>query len=148
MNFSPITADLFIGTTPHKKDYDQLRGLGIRLVINMRFERMPHRDPHPTPIERLWLPTFDTPLIPIPIRPLVRGAKAALEIIQNGGKVYAHCAYGAHRGVTMGACILIAQGYTPQAAMELLKAKRLLADPFVFYIRSRILKFANQWDGR
>ena len=146
MNFSPITDDLFIGTTPHKKDYDQLRELGIRLVINMRFERMPHRDPHPTPTERLWLPTFDSPLIPIPIKPLVRGAKAALDVIQNGGKVFAHCAYGAHRGVTMGACILIAQGYDPLAAMELIKSKRPQADPDAYYIRPRILKFAKEWE--
>ena len=36
MNFSQITDDLFIGTTPRRKDYDVLRGLGVRLVINMR----------------------------------------------------------------------------------------------------------------
>ena len=144
MNFSPITDDLFIGTTPSAEDYNHLRGLGVRLVINMRVEYRPRKDPHPTPLELLWLPTFDSPLVPIPMRALHRGAKTALAAIQNGGKVYAHCAGGVHRGVTMGACILIAQGYTPQAAMELIKAKRLLADPFVFYIRSRILKFANQ----
>ena len=145
MNFSPITNDLFIGTTPHKEDYDTLRDLGVRLVLNMRFERMPHRDPHPTPIERLWLPTFDSPLIPIPIKPLMRGAKAALETIQDGGKVFAHCAYGAHRGVTMGACILIAQGMHPLEAMELIKSKRPQADPDAFHIRPRILKFAKEW---
>ena len=147
MNFSLITDDLFIGTTPHKKDYDQLRELGVRLVINMRFERMPHRDPHPTPMERLWLPTFDSPLIPIPIKPLLHGAKAALEVIQNGGKVFAHCAYGAHRGVTMGACILIAQGMNPFEAMELIKSKRPQADPDAYYIRPRILKFAQEWQS-
>lgn len=146
MNFSSITNYLFIGTTPHKKDYDTLRDLGVRLVLNMRFERMPYFDPHPTPIERLWLPTFDSPLIPIPIKPLMRGAKAALETIQNGGKVFAHCAYGAHRGVTMGACILIAQGMSPLAAMELIKMKRPQADPDAFYIRPRILKFAKVWE--
>lgn len=148
MNFSPITDDLFIGTTPSAEDYNHLRGLGVRLVINMRVEYRPRKDPHPTPLELLWLPTFDSPLVPIPMRALHRGAKAALATIRSGGKVYAHCAGGVHRGVTMGACILIAQGHTPQAAMKLIKTKRPLADPFVFYIRSRILKFASQWDGR
>ena len=146
MNYSIITDDLFIGTTPSSVDYDCLRDLGIRLVLNMRIERRPHRDPHPTPIERLWLPTFDTPLIPIPIRPLMRGAKAALETIRSGGKVYAHCAYGAHRGVTMGACILIAQGMSPLEAMELIKSKRPHADPDAFHIHPRIMKFAREWD--
>ena len=37
MNFSQITDDLFIGTTPLASDYDGLRQLGIRLIINMRF---------------------------------------------------------------------------------------------------------------
>lgn len=146
MNFSPITDDLFIGTTPSSADYDQLRRLGIRLVINMRVERKPYKDPHPTPLSLLWLPTFDTPLIWIPIPPLIRGAKAALETIRNGGKVYTHCAHGAHRGVTMGAAVLIAQGMNPLAAMELIKSKRPQADPDAFYIRPRILKFAREWE--
>ncbi len=146
MNFSSITDDLFIGTTPSAEDYDHLRGLGVHLVINMRVEKRPKKDPHPTPLKLLWLPTFDSPLIPISLKALHRGAKAALETIQNGGKVYAHCAGGVHRGVTMGACILIAQGYDPFAAMNLIKQKRMIADPFAFYIRPRILKFASQWN--
>ena len=71
----------------------------------------------------------------------------ALETIRDGGKVYAHCAGGRHRGVTMGAAILIAQGYDPLSAMTLIKEKRPIADPFIFYIRPRILKFASQWNG-
>ncbi|MEK6754157.1 MAG: dual specificity protein phosphatase [Chloroflexota bacterium] len=147
MNFSSITDDLFIGTTPSTDDYNHLRGLGVRLVINMRVEFRPRKDPHPTPLHLLWLPTFDSPLVPIPIKALRRGAKTALETIRNGGRVYAHCAGGVHRGVVMGACILIAQGHNPHAAMNLIKEKRPLADPFAFYIRPRILKFAKEWNA-
>jgi hypothetical protein len=125
MNFSPITDDLFIGTTPSANDYDRLRELGVRLVINMRFEYRPRIDLHADPIRSLWLPTFDYPLLPIPIKA---------------------CAGGRHRGVAMGAAILIAQGYDPHAAMTLIKERRQIADPFAFYIRPRILKFARQWD--
>ena len=46
----------------------------------------------------------------------------------------------------MGACILIAQGFDPQAAMQLIKARRSVADPFAYYIRPQILKFANEWN--
>jgi hypothetical protein len=46
----------------------------------------------------------------------------------------------------MGACILIAQGFDPQAAMSLIKERRAVADPFAFYIRPRILKFAKEWN--
>jgi hypothetical protein len=147
MNFSPITEDLFIGTTPSVSDYDHLRGLGVRLVINMRVEYRPRIDMHEPPLQLLWLPTFDSPLIPISIRYLHRGAKASLVTIQDGGKVYAHCAGGVHRGVTMGAAILIAQGYQAESAMQLIKSQRTIADPDAFYIRSRILKFASQWNS-
>jgi len=145
MNFSPITDDLFIGTTPTSDEYNILRDLGVKLVINMRVEFRPRKDEHASPLKLLWLPTFDSPLIRIPIKTLHRGAQAALETIQSGGKVYAHCAGGVHRGVTMGAAILIAQGYDAESAMQLIKSQRTIADPHVFYIRSQILKFANQW---
>jgi len=145
VNFSPITDDLFIGTTPSAEDYNRLRDLGVRLVINMRVEYRPRKDVHESPLQLLWLPTFDSPLIPISIKYLQRGAKAALETIQNGGKVYAHCAGGVHRGVAMGACILIAQGHEAESAMQVIKSQRAFADPYVFYIRSRISKFASQW---
>jgi protein-tyrosine phosphatase len=145
MNFSPITPELFIGTTPEVEDYPRLRDLGVRLVINMRAERRPFPDPNTPPLSLLWLPTYDNPLFLIPIRMLHRGVHAALETIQNGGKVYAHCANGRHRGVAMGAAILIALGYDPLEAMDLIKDRRTISDPFVFYIRSRILRFARQW---
>jgi protein tyrosine phosphatase (PTP) superfamily phosphohydrolase (DUF442 family) len=148
MDYSRITDDLFIGTTPSVSDYDHLRGLGVRLIINMRWEHRPRPDPHNPPLSFLWLRTFDSPLLPIPIKALRRGASAALETIRDGGRVYAHCAGGRHRGVAMGACILIAQGYDPHDAMRLIAERRAFADPFVFYIRPRILKFAKEWVGR
>ena len=145
MDFSPITPELFIGSTPSVNDYDRLRELGVRLVINMRFSRGLAPDPHIPPLNLLWLRTIDSPFFPLPIYKLIQGTRAALETIHSGGKVYSHCAYGRHRGVAMGAAVLIAQGYDPQAAMKLIKERRSIADPFAFYIRPRILKFAQQW---
>jgi protein-tyrosine phosphatase len=147
MDFSPITPDLFIGTTPTVDDYPRLRDLGVRLVINMRWEHRPAPDPHPAPIHLLWLRTIDSPFFPIPVRKLMRGAQAAIETIRAGGKVYTHCAGGRHRGVAMGAAVLIAQGHPPQSAMELIAERRSIADPFAFYIRPRILKFARTWEA-
>ena len=144
--FSNITDDLFIGITPLASDYNGLRELGIKLVINMRLFHGPFPDSHHTPIRLLWLRTFDSPLFPIPIPKLITGARAALETIDAGGKVYVHCAGGRHRGVTMGACVLIAQGYDPEAAMKLIRERRIVADPYAFHIRPRILKFAREWN--
>jgi protein tyrosine phosphatase (PTP) superfamily phosphohydrolase (DUF442 family) len=145
MNFSQITDDLFIGNTPSLHHYDQLRELGVRLIINMRFTLAPRPDPHEAPIHTLWLRSIDSPFFPLSVQKLMHGAQVALETIQQGGKVYAHCAYGRHRGPAMGACILIAQGYDPLAAMHLIKQRRAVADPFAYYIKPRILKFANEW---
>jgi protein tyrosine phosphatase (PTP) superfamily phosphohydrolase (DUF442 family) len=147
MEYSKITNDLFIGDTPSAQDYDHLRELGVRLIINMRFEHGPAPDPGRPRLGFLWLRTFDNPCLPIPIRALQRGARAALETIRAGGKVYAHCARGRHRGVAMGAAVLIAQGHTPAQAMQLIKSHRPDADPGVFYIRNRILRFARRLDA-
>lgn len=147
MDISQITDHLFIGRQPALTDYDRLHELGIRLIINMRFSRGPQPDSHPQPISTLWLPSIDSPLFPISLRKLMRGAQAALETIRAGGKVLAHCAYGRHRGAAMGACILIAQGYDPRAAMELIVQRRPAANPYAFYILPRILKFAALWNS-
>jgi len=146
MNFSTITDDLFIGNMPSLKDYDRLREIGIRLIINMRFSRRPHPDTHHQPISLLWLRSIDSPLFPISIQKLIQGTQAALATIREGGKVYTHCAYGRHRGVAMGACILIAQGFDPLAAMDLIAKRRSVADPYAYHIRPRIMKFAELWN--
>ena len=145
MDFSQITNDLFIGTMPTAMDYDHLRDLGVRLVINMRFMRGPQPDLHPEALNFLWLRTIDSPIILVPIQKLIQGTQAALETIRNGGRVYSHCAKGRHRSVAMGAAILIAQGHTPETAMQLIKKQRPIADPGMYYIRNRILRFAQSW---
>jgi len=145
VNFSKITDDLFIGTTPRRKDYETLRGLDVRLVINMRFTRGPKPHFRDLSIQYLWLRTFDNPLIPIPLRALTRGVNAALDTIHHGGKVYVHCAHGRHRSVAMGAAILIAQGMSAADAISLIKEQRSAADPDIFYIRRRIHFFERRW---
>jgi protein-tyrosine phosphatase len=140
MDASEITEYLYIGKTPSTKDQAQLLKMGVTLIINMRFEARPRRD---SLIQSLWLPTFDSPLIWIPIRVLKRGVDSAYGIIQSGGKVYVHCHGGIHRAVAMGCCILISKGYSPDDAMTLLKTRRPQADPDIWYIRRQIYRFAQ-----
>ncbi len=145
MNFSTITDDLFIGTSPSRRDFETLRGLGVSLVINMRWLPGP-RPPADDPVLRyLWLHTFDNPLLPIPLRSLLQGVQAAVKEIQAGGKVYTHCAKGRHRSVAMAASILVAQGTDPLEAIRLIKERRPIADPEIFYIRRRIELFSRRW---
>jgi len=145
MEFSQITPDLFIGGMPTAADYERLHNLGVRLVLNMRFARRLPEGVFQPPFDVLWLRTLDNPFFPIPLSKLMQGAQAALATIAQGGKIYSHCAYGRHRSVAMGAAVLIAQGQTAEAAMQLIKAHRPAADPDVFYIRQRILAFAKRW---
>jgi hypothetical protein len=112
----------------------------------MRFTYGPRPDPHVPPLLLLWLRTIDSPFVPLPIPKLIIGARAGLEMIRMGGKVYVHCAYGRHRGVAMGSCVLIAQGYEPEAAMKLIAERRSVANPYAYYIRPRILRFAREWN--
>jgi protein-tyrosine phosphatase len=146
VDFSEITDYLVIGTTPRSEAYHTLRGMGVKLVINMRFERRPYPDHHNPPIPALWLPTFDSPLFRVPVAALMRGAQAALPVIEQGGSVYVHCQMGRHRGVAMGSAVLIAKGYSPEDAMRLIKERRPVADPDIWYIRRQIMRFAKEWD--
>lgn len=148
MEFSQITDGLYIGTTPAQDDFGLLREIGIQLVINMRWEARPHKDIHTAPIESLWLPTYDFPLLPIPIPKLAQGTRAALETLERGGRVYIHCREGRHRSVAMGCAILIAQGMSASDAMALVKKRRANADPDLWYIRQRIAKFEMEWNRK
>jgi protein-tyrosine phosphatase len=146
VDFSNIIDTLYIGTTPRTEYYPTLLDLSVCLVINMRIERPPYRNHHDPNLRTLWFPTIDSPLVPIPISMLKRGAKAAMETIQQGEKVYTHCAAGKHRGVAMGASILIALGYSVESATQLIIERRPVADPNVWYIRRRIIRFAELWN--
>jgi len=148
VDFSQITQSLLVGKTPTTEDYQKLRELGVKLVINMRVEKRPNPDVHNPSIPVLWLPTFDFPLIPIPLFLLERGVNAALKTIQRGESVYIHCAGGAHGSVALATCLLIAQGSSPEDAMERIKNRRPAADPDVWYIRRQILRFAKQWERK
>jgi protein tyrosine phosphatase (PTP) superfamily phosphohydrolase (DUF442 family) len=148
MDYSKITDSLFIGTTPKNKDYERLHDLGISLVINMRIGLPPVHDPISPPLITLWLPTVDSPLLPIPVKVLQQGVNAALRVIDQGGVVYTHCSHGRHRGPAMGTCILIAQGMEPEQAMRLVEQQRPIADLHTWYIQRRILKFAQTWKDR
>jgi protein tyrosine phosphatase (PTP) superfamily phosphohydrolase (DUF442 family) len=145
MDISKISDGIWIGTTPSQRDYDRLRDLGVKLVINMRAcWGNPPAGQHPA-IRYLRLRTFDSPLVPIPASALVRGTQAALEVMNAGGGIYTHCSRGRHRSVAMAAAILIAKGWSPEDAMRLIKERRPEADPEAPHIRPRILAFERIW---
>ena len=148
MDYSQITDDLYLGTTPGPGGYELLRKLGIRLVLNMRFLRGRAPAVGNPPMAYLRLRTIDSPLFPIPIAALMRGAQTADQVLRSGGKVYVHCSRGRHRGVAMAAAVLIARGLSAEVAIRMIKDKRAQADPDAGYIRRRILLFEQGWRAR
>lgn len=145
MDISQITDYLYVGAQPEAAHADQLHALDVRLIISMRGEARPPRAFAQPPFQVVWLKTFDTFLTPIPIHKLMEGVRAALPVIQSGGRILAHCHRGRHRGVAMAAAILIAMGYSADEAMRLLRERRAIAHPEAWYIRRQIKKFEEQW---
>ena len=144
LDISKITDYLYISAWPVDGDAREIQDFGIRLILSMHWFK-PDRGLGKPPLELLWLPVFDSPIPPIPMSPLMRGVDAALPVIESGGAVLSHCRAGRHRSVVMASAVLIAKGYTAQQAMQLIKEKRAAADPDIWYIKSRILKFERTW---
>jgi hypothetical protein len=145
VEISEITDELFISSEPGTVHMEAILERNIGLIISMiGNHRPPQSFGHP-PLELLWLQTFDTILTPIPMRKLFLGVEKALSVIQNGNGVLCYCAQGRHRSVAMGACILIARGYSAVKAMERLRLQRRIARPQTWHIRKRIELFDVLW---
>ena len=145
MDISKITEQIYVGSQPDAEHVEALKGLNIGLVISMRAEHRPHEAFGQAPLSSLWLRTYDFFLTPIPMRTLAQGVKAALAVMGQGRNVLVHCFAGRHRSVAMAAAILIAQGSTAAEAMQLLRDKRAIADPQIWYIRRQIVSFERYW---
>jgi protein-tyrosine phosphatase len=143
-DISHITDYLFISAWPESQHVEEILSLNIRLILSMHWLR-PARSLRQPPLKLLWLPTFDTPLTPIPISTLRRGVEAAMPVIRDGKAVLSHCRYGVHRSVAMACCVLIGNGLSADEAMRLVSASREAADPYASYIQKRIRKFEQNW---
>ncbi|MBW7881318.1 MAG: dual specificity protein phosphatase family protein [Caldilineaceae bacterium] len=145
-NFSRITDLLYLSSLIRKEHLADLHTQKIRLLINMTHEQAPPEVRRP-PVRVLHLPTFDTPFLPIRISILRRGVEAALAAFESQERVLVYCRYGIHRSVAMASCILIAQGMGAEEAMAFIKQQRPVADPTIWYIRRRIVRFEKAWRG-
>jgi len=143
-DISKITDYLYVSSWPREEYVEYVSSLGIRMIISMPFYPPPqeYRDP---PFQFVHCKTLDAPSVAIPQFMLRRGVTAALPAIDQGDAVLVHCRQGKHRSVAMACCILVAKGYTSEDAMQLVKEKREVADPYAGYIRKRIEVFESDW---
>ncbi len=144
MDVSQITEQLYIAAHPKAKDADAIRAMNVRLILNMIFFRPAdvYRQP---PFHLLTLRTFDSIFLPIPIGKLVKGVKAALPVIEDGQSILVYCREGRHRSVAMAASGLIGQTLSADEAMQQIKSKRSIADPYAWHIQRRIREFEDVW---
>ncbi len=148
MDISQITTSLFIAASPQSCQRDQLIARKIDLMISMIAKESPPQSFAQPPLQLLWLPCFDSVLLPIPMSHLARGVDTALPFIQRGQSVLVYCAQGRHRSVAMAAAILIAEGRTARQSVDLLMVKRNLADPQAAHIYARIRAFESFWRNK
>jgi hypothetical protein len=144
---SAITDQLFIAVRPRPGHIESVRTLGVTLVLSMIWFAPPRVLMRP-PFALRRLPMIDHPFFPIPLWMLRRGVNAALPVMDAGGRVLVYCRGGIHRSVAMACCILVARGMSADAAMDLVIARRPIADPRAPYIESRIRAFEQDWSER
>ncbi len=148
LDASEITDYLYVGAQPRPDHAADIAARNVRLIICMMGETRPPAVFGHSPLEVLWLRAYDTFLTPIGMNKLVRGVEAAQKTIRSGGKVLVYCHRGRHRSNVMAAAILIANGYSAKEAIALLRARRKVADPEMWYIRWQIHRFERYWRRR
>lgn len=141
---SAITDQLFIAAKPRTRHLEQVRGLGVDIVLSMIWSRPPRVLAEP-PFRLMRLRTFDNRFLPIPLEVLWRGVDAAVPVLDAGGRVLVYCRAGRHRSVAMASCILISRGMTSDEAMDTIVAHRPVADPHARHIEQRIRAFEQEW---
>ena len=109
---------------------------GITHIIDMQieFDDTPLAVEHG--IEVLWNPTDDD-FEPKPRELFERGVEFATRALDGAGtRLYIHCAAGVHRAPMMTLAVLGAMGWDLNEAMELMEARRPVADFADVYVRS------------
>ena len=142
---SKITENLYLTSHNYTKDVEKLTELKIKLVINTTLLEFPHKSLRKSGIIILTVPSIDSPITPILMWTFKKGVNTALPYIHNNENVMVYCKRGVHRSVAMVCCILIGMGYTSDEGFKLVKSKRAVADPDMWYIKKRILKFEKEW---
>lgn len=122
--FSQITPRLFVGGRFKRRGWAALESWGVSAVLSMR----QYCDSESVAVglpRYLRLPTIDETAPTI--EHLQEGVRFIGEELENGGKVYIHCASGVGRAPTMLAAYFVSQGLSPQQAWQKIRAVR----PFV-----------------
>lgn len=119
-----VTPELSIGGQVNAAGWRWLARQGITADLNLRseFDDAAHGI---APDAYLWLPTPDDHAPTL--CQLNSGVTFIRQVIEQGGKVYVHCASGVGRAPTMAAAYLISTGMGVEEALDLIRRVR----PFI-----------------
>ena len=124
--YSQITPQLYVGGQIRAGGWRWLVAHGVTANVNLRenHDDSVHGVPHDA---YLWLPTRDDHA-PTPEQ-LRSGVAFISRVIEEGGRVYVHCASGVGRAPTMAAAYLISTGMTCEQAIAAIKHVRPFIKP-------------------
>jgi hypothetical protein len=126
LRYCPVTPQLYVGGQINAAGWRWLAARGLSADVNMRseFDDAAHGI---TPEAYLWLPTVDDHAPTLD--QLATGADFIRQAIEDGGKVYVHCASGVGRAPTMAAAYLVSTGLSPDQAWSLIRETRPFINP-------------------
>ena len=128
LDMSWVTSALVVGGRVREEDIARLARAGVTRVIDTRAEyRDDERALNREGIQLLYLPTPDTQ--PMTVEQLMEGSAWALQQIRDGQRVLIHCEHGVGRSVLLTCAVLVRAGYSVEAALRLVQAKRWQASP-------------------
>jgi len=126
--------------------FEEVMRAGITHIINtqLEFDDNALRAAGDHEPEILWL-AMDDDFFPKPAKLFHTGTRFALKALeQRGSKVFIHCASGVHRAPMVALAILRVLGYGRRDAVDLLRARRPVADFPDVYLDS-VEAFLAEW---
>ncbi len=124
IKYNQVTPQIFVGAQYRQAGKRKLQQLGITGDVNLRTEF--DDAAHGLALEHYChLPTVDDDAPTM--AHLQKGVVFIQQVLNNGGKVYIHCAGGVGRAPTMAAAYLISRGHTLDESIALIQRVR----PFI-----------------
>ncbi len=138
--YSQITRDVYVGAQIGLRGKNVLKKWGINATLNLRIEFDDAQ--HGLTLEQYcYIPVVDDNAPTL--GDLKKGVIFIRQIINDGGKVYIHCAGGVGRAPTMAAAYFIAQGMTLDESLILIRQGR----PFI-HIMPVQMESLEEWQRR
>lgn len=143
LNYTDVTPQLAVGGAFRKRQIKRLKQRGVSAVVDCRIEARDDADALTAAgIAFLHVPTPDRH--GFTFEQMRDGVEWVLEHLETGGRTFLHCEHGVGRGPLMTCAVLVAQGYSAQDALRVVRSRRWQALPNDRQLAA-LLTFERQW---